>query len=83
MKTTGETAFGTVIEAHLLDSGYLCVADEGFDRARDLSGYPHQIFFLAMASNCRRAALRLSKNPMPNVPIDRDDPTRGTALSRY
>ena len=34
MKTTGETAFETVIEAHLLDSGYLCVAGEGFDRAR-------------------------------------------------
>jgi type I restriction enzyme R subunit len=34
MKTTSETAFETVIEAHLLQNGYISVAREGFDRER-------------------------------------------------
>ena len=34
MKTTGEEAFETVIETHLLDNGYVPVAGEGFDRDR-------------------------------------------------
>ena len=34
MKATGETAFETVIEAHLLDNGYVPVPGEGFDRER-------------------------------------------------
>jgi len=34
MKMTGESSFETVIEAHLLASGYTPVAPEGFDRER-------------------------------------------------
>ena len=34
MKRTSEAAFETVIEAHLLDNGYVPVAGEGFDRDR-------------------------------------------------
>ena len=34
VKPTGEAAFETVIEAHLLDNGYVPVAGEGFDRNR-------------------------------------------------
>ena len=34
MKRTTEAAFETVIEAHLLDNGYMPVAREGFDRDR-------------------------------------------------
>ena len=34
MKTTGEAALKAVIEAHLLDNGYVPVAREGFDRDR-------------------------------------------------
>ncbi len=34
MKPTGETAFETVIAAHLLDNGYVSVAGDGFDRDR-------------------------------------------------
>lgn len=34
MKRTGEAAFETVIEAHLLENGYMPVAREGFDRER-------------------------------------------------
>lgn len=34
MTRTHEAAFETVIEAHLLQNGYLPVAREGFDRER-------------------------------------------------
>ena len=34
MKRTGEQAFETVIEAHLLANGYLSIAGDGFDRER-------------------------------------------------
>ena len=34
MKRTTEAAFETVIEAHLLENGYVSVAGEGFDRER-------------------------------------------------
>ena len=34
MKRTGEQAFETVIEAHLLANGYVAVAGDGFDRER-------------------------------------------------
>ena len=34
MKHTGELAFETVIEAHLLANGYMSVAGDGFDRER-------------------------------------------------
>ena len=34
MKRTGEAAFETVIEAHLLNHGYMSVSGEGFDRER-------------------------------------------------
>ena len=34
MKHTSEAAFETVIEAHLLDNGYVSIAGEGFDRDR-------------------------------------------------
>ena len=37
VKPTGETAFETVIEAHLLHNGYVPVAGEGFDRDRAIS----------------------------------------------
>ena len=33
-KPTGEAAFEAVIEAHLLDNGYVPVAGGGFDRER-------------------------------------------------
>ena len=34
MKHTSEAAFETVIEAHLLENGYVSIAGEGFDRER-------------------------------------------------
>ena len=34
MKHTGEHAFETVIETHLLANGYVSVAGDGFDRER-------------------------------------------------
>ena len=34
MKHTSEAAFETVIEAHLLDNGYVSIAGDGFDRER-------------------------------------------------
>ncbi len=34
MKTTGEKAFETVIETHLLDNGSVSIPGEGFDRDR-------------------------------------------------
>ena len=34
MKHTGEQAFETVIEAHLLANGYVSIAGDGFDRER-------------------------------------------------
>ena len=37
VKPTGETAFKTVIEAHLLHNGYMLAAGEGFDRDRAIS----------------------------------------------
>ena len=34
MKMTGESSFETVIETHLLASGYTPIAPDGFDRER-------------------------------------------------
>ena len=36
MKRTGEAAFETVIEGHLLGQGYISVKPEAFDKARAL-----------------------------------------------
>ena len=42
MKHTSEAAFETVVEAHLLENGYVSIAGEDFDRERAI--FPDAVF---------------------------------------